>query len=440
MHAQKKPASIWATAHFNKKEVMVGEPLVVTITVYTSTWFTQPPIFSEIQVAGTLMMKLQQRSGAKSVTIGRNQYPAIEQRFVVYPATIGENILPSFEVITNCPPEGDFKGIERTVETKERKFTVLPPPEGIDTSQWLSAYSLTLSETWDRPLKDLKAGDILERRIRVQAGGALSALIPPADIGNIDFGSIYPKKPILGNVQNKGSFTGSRTEIITYLIEKDGNFTIPGIEVPWFNLRTKTLEKQTLEPITIEVATNPDLEFILSQQKALQAELAKEETLETAVEEPFEFLGLNWWQLLLIVLAIMALLVQTYRIARKFQRSVKKRKEAKLKSEEHYFKLLKRSLDQGERSSIIRQLFLWYDRFRGTEYQPDFNDLISRSKDEGLINNVQNAAKSTYKEEEWDRGYRDPDILYKGLLDFKKTRKGKIKQQRSRSWLDLNPK
>ena len=241
MHAQKKPASIWATAHFNKKEVMVGEPLVVTITVYTSTWFTQPPIFSEIQVAGTLMMKLQQRSGAKSVTIGRNQYPAIEQRFVVYPATIGENILPSFEVITNCPPEGDFKGIERTVETKERKFTVLPPPEGIDTSQWLSAYSLTLSETWDRALKDLKAGDILERRIRIQAGGALSALIPPADIGNIDFGSIYPKKPILGNVQNKGSFTGSRTEIITYLIEKDGNFTIPGIEVPWFNLKTKTL-------------------------------------------------------------------------------------------------------------------------------------------------------------------------------------------------------
>ena len=82
-YSQKKPASIWASAYFNKKEVMVGEPLVVTIKVYTSTWFTEPPVFSEIQVAGALMVRLQQRSGASTTTIGNKRYPTIEQRFVV---------------------------------------------------------------------------------------------------------------------------------------------------------------------------------------------------------------------------------------------------------------------------------------------------------------------------------------------------------------------
>ena len=67
--AQKKPAKIWATASFNKNNVMVGEPLVVTITVYTSTWFTKPPVFEEIQIKGALLVRLEQRSGAKTVTI-----------------------------------------------------------------------------------------------------------------------------------------------------------------------------------------------------------------------------------------------------------------------------------------------------------------------------------------------------------------------------------
>ena len=73
--AQKKPASIWASARFNKETVMVGEPLVVTITVYTSTWFTQPPVFQEIQVSGALMVRLQNTVGAKTVTIGNKKYP-----------------------------------------------------------------------------------------------------------------------------------------------------------------------------------------------------------------------------------------------------------------------------------------------------------------------------------------------------------------------------
>ena len=57
-NSQTKPAKIWASVHFNKKEVMVGEPLVVTMTVYTSTWFTNPPDFDEsssfIDIPGTV--------------------------------------------------------------------------------------------------------------------------------------------------------------------------------------------------------------------------------------------------------------------------------------------------------------------------------------------------------------------------------------------------
>lgn len=438
-YSQKKPASIWATARFNKKSVMVGEPLVVTITVYTSTWFTEPPVFSEIQVAGALMVRLEQRTGAKTVTIGNNRYPAIEQKFVVYPTKVGENLLPSFQVITTCPPEGDYKGRERTVRTKESLFTVLPPPEGVDTSQWLSAYNLRLSETWNRPLENLKAGDVLERRIRIRAGGTLAALIPPIEIDTVEFGSIYPKPPILGNIQNAASFTGSRTEILTYLIESDGSFIIPEVQVPWFNLRKKERETAVLQSISIEVAPNPDIEFILSRQKALQEELAKEAPAVVEEETPFEFLGLNWWQLILVVLAVIAVVLQLIRWAKKFSRNREKKLQAQLASEEHFFKLLIEALEKGESHAVIRQLYYWYDRFRVNKLGPEIGDFVDDSEDKSLLELLEKESESRYKEEQWDSQISGAGKL---ALNLKNARMKHLKQKEvleEQNWLDINP-
>ena len=72
-YAQTKPASIWATARFNKEQVMVGEPLVVTVTVYTSTWFTQPPVFSEIRLFTRLFDDCQPKSPQMYFHCGRER-------------------------------------------------------------------------------------------------------------------------------------------------------------------------------------------------------------------------------------------------------------------------------------------------------------------------------------------------------------------------------
>ena len=438
--AQKKPAKIWATASFNKNNVMVGEPLVVTISVYTSTWFTKPPIFEEIQIKGALLVRLEQRSGAKTVTIGRKQYPAIEQHFVIYPNAIGENTLPSFKVKTTSPPEGDYKGLERTVATKERKFMVQGPPEGMDTSKWLTAYDVTISETWDKPLNNITAGDVLERRISIRASGALAAAIPPLDSTNIEFGTIYPKTPLLGNFQNSASFTGSRTEITNYLIEKDGTFTIPETSISWFSLRTKQLESTKLEAIEIEVATNPDLAFILTRQKELQAELAKEEIPEILEEKPFEFFGLNWWQLLLSILASLSVLKLSYDKIRAIQFQNKKRNKEKLASEEHYFQLVGEACKKGETKSFLRQLMFWYDRFRTEKYKPEFSDFAMKSKDEVLSEKLDVINKYAYREDKIDANLTEAEILFNELSNARNKSQSEGERMTKEGWIDLNPK
>lgn len=438
--AQKKPARVWVTTKFNKKTVMVGEPLVVTVTAYTSTWFTDPPVFEEIQVKGAIMVRLQERTGATTVNIGRKQYPAIKQKFVVYPNIIGKNILPSFEVKISCPPEGDYKGVERIIRTKEQSFTVEGPPDGMDPSNWLGAYNVTLSEVWDRPLTNLKAGDLLERRITIRAQGALAAAIPAVQIATPDFGSVYPRQPILGNRQNSSSFSGTRTEIISYLLEKDGNYTIPEIVLKWFDFKTKDLKTLVLDSIPVEIAPNPDLAFILSRQKALQEELAKELPPEVIEEEPFEYMGLNWWQWLLVVLAGISGIAFLIRLLKNIRISQEERKRQHLLSEEHYFQLFKKACEQGELNDIIRQFHQWYDRFRTGRFGPESKVFFRSSEDESLASIASEISELAYNKEKTGLPFnRGNEVFILVAKARKKVMRSKMESD-AEAWLDLNPK
>lgn len=437
--AQTKPASIWATSRFNKEQVMVGEPLVVTVTVYTSTWFTQPPIFSEIQVRGAVMTKLETNGGAKTVTIGRKQYPAIEQRFVVYPTIVGENTLPAIEIKTTGPPEGGYKGVERTIETKPRTFEVLAPPDGVDTSNWLSAYDIKLTETWDRRLEGLKAGDILERRITIKAQGALAAFIPPIVPDKPEFGTIYPQQAILGNRQGATLFDGTRTEILTYLLEEEGTFTIPQVRFQWFNLRNRELAVDSLGAISLEIAPNPDLEFILSRQKELQEELAKETEVVEEAEEPFEFMGLNWWQLLLVIVAGLGLLTILYRWIKQLEFKREQAKIAKLQSEPYLFKELEDACKGNDTQAAIRALARWYDSYRQGKYGASLYEFAQDKHQGAVLEELLKLGVIAYKENRLADSSSQLQALVKALAETRSTL-GKVDQNsENTSWMNINP-
>lgn len=432
--AQTKPAKIWATATFNKSEVQLGEPLLVTVTVYTSTWFTKPPIFEEIQIKGSLMAKLEQNGGARTAIIGKKRYPAIEQKFVVYPNIIGENVLPSFKVTTECPPEGGYKGVSREVFSKARSFTVLGPPEGIDPNKYLAANNLTVKDYWDTDLTKVKAGDVLERRITYNASGSLAATIPPTTIDSIDFGTVYAKTPILNNRQNSASFSGTRTEIYTYLLEKDGDFEIPEITIQWYKLSSRSLETEVIESVPLSIAENPDLEFILTRQKELQAELEATKEEEPEAKEPFSFMGLNWWQLLLVIVALVVVIRFLAKHITFFIARQKEKRQLELDSEEHYYKAFKHTVQQGhgKPKEVLQAFYSWYDRYRVNTLGPEGKELFDDEKDAELERDSQEALGQIYS------GHpKGPKPNFKKLLGF--ISKKRSKPPRSVDETAVNP-
>jgi len=399
--AGSKPANIWASVQFNKRSVVAGEPLMVTITVYTSTWFSSPPEFSEIQVPEAIMVDFRQRTGSLRKTIGNKTYPAIEKKFVVYPFRVGENSLPSLTIVTESPPEGDYKGKRRVIKSPERSFTVKPPPDGVEMDRWLTAYGVQLFEQWDKSLDQLKQGDVRERRITIQAHGALAALIPPLKTPEVDFGNVYSKPAAQSNVQNQTSFTGTRTEHWTYLMESRGTYTLPGIVVSWYDPATGKLEHSTIESQEITIAENPNLEYLLTMQDSLQAML---ETWEEAVNEPFQWMGLNWWQIAIAGLTVLVVLYLLFRLIMRMVNSSKVRRIRAFESEGKYFENLLKVSSEGDPSMIMGALIGWYDRFRMERYQPDFEHFICESGDPRLeesYTHLKRVVYSSEKQGEW---------------------------------------
>ncbi len=406
VRAESGPANIWASVQFSKRSVVVGEPLVVTVTVYTSTWFTAPPRFGEIQIPKAMMVDYRQRSGATQKTIGNKSYPAIEKKFVVYPFNIGENRLPQLTIVTESPPEGDYKGRRRVIKSPERTFTVLSPPEGSYSKKWLTAYHVNLTEQWDQPLDQLMQGDVLERRITMQASGALAALIPPLEPESGGFGNVYTKPARLGNVQNENSFTGTRTERWTYLMESAGNFTIPGIKVSWYDPLSGKMESAAIAPREITIAENPDMDFLLTMQDSLQALL--EETGEEVKKEPFEWMGLNWWQLAVAMLTGLVIIYLFVRVIRRIVVTARRHRVAATESEAYYFEKLMKVCREGDPAKVMEGLIAWYDRYREGRYDPGFENFLCAASDPRLNENFIRLERIVFAgEEQGDWNGRD---------------------------------
>jgi cbb3-type cytochrome oxidase subunit 3 len=381
VRSETKPANVWASVQFSKNSVVVGEPLLVTVTVYTSTWFTSPPEFNEIQVAEAMMVNYEQRTGSMRKRIGNKTYPAIEKKYVVYPFREGENLFPELTIVTESPPEGDYKGRRMVIKSAERKFTVKQPPAGVSRERWLTAFDVRVTEIWNQPLSNLKQGDVLERRIAIRAAGAVAALIPPLDLPEIAFGNIYSKPHVLNNQQNETSFTGTRTETWTYLLESEGVFTIPEVLVSWFDPRSDQLEYSGIPEQEIEIAENPNLGFLLSMQDSLRMLLEEGSTAET---EPFGFMGLKWWELLIAVASGIVVIYLTIRFVTYTLVALEIKRKSKADSEQSSFELLQEAAFKEDPMAFMRQLIFWYDRFRKGTYLPLFRDLLTASEEEDL--------------------------------------------------------
>ena len=355
---------IFTKVKFNKKSVYVGEPIEVTVSVYTSTWFTKGVDPGNIKVNGAFSNYF--RSVSMSKKINNKTYAGVEMLYYVIPFEDEDISFPAVTFKVETPDVDDYVGKSRTIKTKAKNIKIKSIPPGFNKEQWLVTSSLIVNNKWIGDVQNVKVGDVLERQISRNVAGTVSELIPPTIWDTISNISLYPSASSVKNHKSKTSISSSRIDAVRYLFEKEGDVIIPEMVFTYWNPHKNRQYKRTIKAIKINVLPNPDLGILLSIKDSLNSEMVANAMAETEKEE-FSFMGLSLKQLVLYSTLLIILLYVFYKllswlfIKKRIIQHLKQKRIEYLKSEKYLFKKLIYSLKHKPKAQQVSAIYNWID-------------------------------------------------------------------------------
>ncbi len=350
---------LFSDVKLNQSSVYVGQPVEVTVLVYTSTWFTRGIDPGNIKVNGAFTVYF--RSVSSSKQISGKTYAGVEMIFHVFPYDDEDILFPPLEINIETPDEGGYKGVRRVVKTKERKINVKPVPSGYNKTEWLVASGMTVKESWSGDKARVKVGDVLERSISREVSGTVSELIPPIEWDSLPGVSLYPSRSEVNNHKTRTAISASRRDGIRYLFEKEGEVKIPEKVVTWWNPVHNKLYKRTLPGFTIGVLPNPDLGMLESVRDSMAVQTAGQDEA-TGELSAITILGvsLKWvvagFISLLVIIFLLIYGIKSLRII------IKKHREQYRKSELYYFRHFRKVSKRQNSLKAVEALYRWIDQ------------------------------------------------------------------------------
>lgn len=213
-------------------------------------------------------------------------YRVTERKYAIFPQQSGTmTIAPlvlTAEVITNDPRSryNSFFSQQSTqtkrVLSKAINLNVQAAPANFNGKHWLPAEQLSLKDNWSNNALQVKVGEPITRTITITAKGATSSQLP--DLSSQPLNAelkIYPDQPVINDEQNGNGVIAMRQQKIAFIPSSAGDFTLPAIDVPWFNTKTHQMETATLPAVTlVAIASQPANTTInstpLAQETAIQ--------------------------------------------------------------------------------------------------------------------------------------------------------------------------
>ncbi len=212
-------------------------------------------------------------------------YAVIERRYVVYPQKSGQfsstPVQFDGEIIEGNRGRGVFmfdpfsqSSRHKRVNSKAIPFTIKPAPPGMGGAQWLPASKLQVSEQWSENPPKFTAGEPITRTLVISANGLAASQLPALGSQSIDGLKLYPDQPVLKDNKNDNDISGVRTQKIAILPTRPGNFTLPVIEVRWWNVNTDKMEVAQLPARNITVLPGSANPASANQAPALSGEIS----------------------------------------------------------------------------------------------------------------------------------------------------------------------
>ena len=193
-------------------------------------------------------------------TIDGTAYAGIRRTYLITPQAAGDYTLPQVDITFTYAAVPGQPPANGSVTLPPTSFTVAGVPGSGSGPGTAVAARVTIEQAVDGgDLENLKVGDAVVRTITITAEGIQAMMIPPPTVDAPSGVRMYRQDPVLKDeTTDRGEFVGGRrTDRATYVFEQPGDYTLPAIEIAWFNPATGKSEAARAPEIKVAVSVNP---------------------------------------------------------------------------------------------------------------------------------------------------------------------------------------
>ncbi len=170
------------------------------------------------------------------------EYELIEREYLLFPQRSGDIDIPA----------PVFSSRDLFVTGKSPTLKVKPRPDAGDW-HWLPAQALELTQKLELPQGEVSRGMQLERSITIQAQGLTGAQLPELPPPNIDGFEVQDLGSRVEQKITEGIMVGQRHMRQLLIPRQAGKFTVPGIDLKWWDTKNNQAQLARLPLFNLTV-------------------------------------------------------------------------------------------------------------------------------------------------------------------------------------------
>ncbi|REL26159.1 protein BatD [Thalassotalea euphylliae] len=259
--AASQQRDVFITAQVSNTEVYVQQMLTLTVNIHIGAELKRGSL-TEPELEGATIVQVG-KDAESDTRVNGKRYRVITRTFSVTPQQSGEFVLrsPMFsgEIMMQSGRRNSFMSFGESkaisVLGDEVPITVKPMPASF-SGHWLPSELLTLHEEWQPDTSSgeaFRVGEPITRTITLTAVGVSEEQLPDIELTAPQGIKIYPDQQTTHANAANGRHVSQAVSNFAIVISRPGQYTLPALEVPWFNTVTKRIEKAILPAKTIDV-------------------------------------------------------------------------------------------------------------------------------------------------------------------------------------------
>lgn len=253
--------NIFIKTSLSTNEAYVGQLIIYKVKLYLAADL-QRGVLNAPVVEGADIKQIGADKDTTDIVNGK-RYRVIERTYGITADVPGKLMIGGVnfvgDVIVNSPSNmgfgSGFIGFNesRPVQARSVGHTVLIDalPANVSSDAFVADF-VSLKDNIDKQ-QSFEVGVPISRTVTLFAANMEDNALPSFSIPVPDGFKVYPEKPKRETVVRDGQLVAKLTQTVAIVPSKPGQFTLPAIDIPWWNPHTKKAQTAKLAAVTIKV-------------------------------------------------------------------------------------------------------------------------------------------------------------------------------------------